>query len=226
GSIAVRGGAIVDIGPSAALSEQYAPARRIDLQNNVVMPGLVNAHVHITGLDLFPGLEPADSPVAQHLQNWALPSHEFATPDDERATARFVGVQMLKQGVTSFIEAATIRFPEAVLDGLADLCLRGAIGTWTWDRWDKPAAFATSTRQAIERMHAALKLAEPGSRIEMWPTVIGHTSCSDALWQAAAAAARERNTNWSFHMSPGTNVGGFYRNQTARQPLCHLATLR
>src|SRR5207253_10622089 len=118
GAIAVLVGAVLDVGRSATVSQRWMAAGRLDLAGNVALPGLVNAHVHLTGLDLFPGLEPADSPVADHLANWALPAHEFATPEDERATARFVGLQMLKQGVTAFIEAGTIRFPEAVLDGL------------------------------------------------------------------------------------------------------------
>ena len=167
GAIAVKDGAMVDLGPSASLSQRWTAGQRLDLAGNVVLPGLVNAHVHLTGLDLFPGLEPADSPVADHLTNWALPAHEFATADDERATARFLGVNMLKQGITAFIDAGTIRFPEAVLDGLADLRLRGSIGTWTWDRWDRPAAFSTRTDAAIRRMTAALELTRPDARIQV-----------------------------------------------------------
>jgi cytosine/adenosine deaminase-related metal-dependent hydrolase len=197
----------------------------LDLAGNVVLPGLVNAHVHLTGLDLFPGLEPAESPVADHLANWALPSHAFATPEDERATARFLGLQMLKQGITAFIEAGTIRFPEAVLDGLTDLRLRGSIGTWTWDRWSQPAAFSTTTAQAIQRMTAALDLTRPEARIRVWPTLIGHNACSDELWQAAAEAARTRDSHWSFHMSPGTGDGDHYRRSTGRDPLVHLDEL-
>src|SRR3989442_8436584 len=172
GALAVRDGALVDIGPSATLNQNWTAAERLDLEGNVVLPGLVNAHVHLTGLDLFPGLEPAESPVASHLANWALPAHEHATPEDERATARFLGLHMLKQGVTAFIEAGTIRFPEAVLDGLADLRVRGSIGTWTWDRWSQPAAFSTTTDAAIRRMEAALELTQPGARIQVWPTLI------------------------------------------------------
>jgi len=225
GAIAVRAGAIVDVGPSASLNQRWIATDRVDLEDNVVLPGLVNAHVHLTGLDLFPGLEPADSPVADHLANWALPAHEYATRTDERVTARFLGLQMLKQGVTAFIEAGTIRFPEVVLDGLADLRLRGSIGTWTWDRWSQPAAFSTTTDAAIRRMNAALDLAKPGARIQVWPTLIGHTACSDELWQAAADAARTRDCHWSFHMSPGTNDGDYYRQTTGRDPLVYLAEL-
>jgi cytosine/adenosine deaminase-related metal-dependent hydrolase len=225
GAIAVRSGAIVDLGPAATVAGRWDAPRRVNLEGNVALPGLINAHVHLTGMDLFPGLEPAESPVGEHLSKWALPSHVHNTPDDERATARYVAVQMLHQGITSFIEAGTIRFPEAVLGGLSDLALRGAIGTWTWDRWNDPPQFATDTSAAITRMRDALDLAEPPARVQVWPTLIGHTACSDELWRAAADLARERNCHWSFHMSPGTSDGEFYRSRTGLDPLVHLDRL-
>jgi cytosine/adenosine deaminase-related metal-dependent hydrolase len=59
----------------------------------------------------------------------------------------------------------------------------------------------------------------------VWPTLVGHTSASDELWCAAAAAARERGTQWSFHMSPGRNDGDVFRSQTGEDPLVHLDRL-
>jgi cytosine/adenosine deaminase-related metal-dependent hydrolase len=225
GAIAVRAGAIVDIGPTSTVGPRWQPQHRVALHGSVALPGLINAHVHLTGMDLFPGLEPADSPVAEHLARWALPSHKHNTPEDERATARFVALQMLYQGITAFIEAGTLRFPEAVLDGLADLSIRGAIGTWTADRWSDPPEFATDTDAAIQRMCAALDLAPASSRVQVWPTLIGHTACSDELWRTAADLARRRDCHWSFHMSPGLNDGEFYRSKTGSDPLVHLDSL-
>jgi 5-methylthioadenosine/S-adenosylhomocysteine deaminase len=225
GAIAIRDGAIADIGPASEVGQRWRAKQVVDLHGDVALPGLVNAHVHLTGMDLFPGLEPADSPVAEHLSRWAIPSHVHNTPDDERATARFVAVQMLHQGITSFIEAGTIRFPEAVLDGLSDLGLRGVIGTWTCDRWAEPPEFAADTQTAIRRMHAALDLTSKESRVRVWPTLIGHTACSDELWRAAADAARARDSHWSFHMSPGPGDSDFFRVHTGRDPLVHLETL-
>src|SRR5262249_37012722 len=124
-----------------------------------------------------------------------------------------------------FIEAGTIRFPEAVLDGFKDLAIRGAIGTWTWDRWPDPPEFATDTDAAIARLQAALDLPSNDARVTVWPTLIGHTACSDELWRAAAELARERNCHWSFHMSPGPGDGDFYRSHTGRDPLVHLHDL-
>jgi 5-methylthioadenosine/S-adenosylhomocysteine deaminase len=221
-AIAIRDGVIVDIG--ASVPGWDAP-RRVDLEGNVAVPGLVNAHVHLTGMDLLPGLEPASSPVSEHLSRWALPAHAHNAPEDERATARYVALQMLRQGITTFIEAGTIRFPEAVLDGLRDFRMRGAIGTWTWDQWHDPPSFATDTAAAIARMYAALSLTKSTDRVTVWPTLIGHTACSDELWCAAAQCARARNSHWSFHMSPGPGDANFYRATTGQEPFVYLDQL-
>jgi 5-methylthioadenosine/S-adenosylhomocysteine deaminase len=223
GGVAVRDGTIVDIGPSRTLVEQYRPEKRVDVHGLVVTPGLVNAHVHLTGLDLLPGLEPSDSPRETHLQKWAIPSHVVCTPDDERVTARYLALALLKQGITAFIDAGTNRFPEAVIDGLGDMRLRGAIGTWTWDRWHEPPEFDTTTDEAIARMCRALELSS--ERLKVWPILVGHTSCSDELWQAAAGEARRRDCNWAFHMSPGPSDGDFYRARVGCDPLVHLDNL-
>src|SRR5262249_39975916 len=187
GGIAVRDGSLIDVGPSRTLLERYQPEKRVDVHGLVIMPGLVNAHVHLTGLDLLPGLEPSDSPSETHLQNWAIPSHVVCTPDDERVTARFLALALLKQGITAFIYACTNRFPEAVLERLVDVAARGAVGTWTWDRWHEPPEFDTTTDEAIARMCRGLELSS--ERLKVWPILVGHTSCSDELWQAAAGEA-------------------------------------
>jgi 5-methylthioadenosine/S-adenosylhomocysteine deaminase len=223
GAVVVRDGAIVDIGPSRELVARCQAARSVDVHGLVIMPGLINSHVHVTGLDLMPGIEPSDSPRETHLQRWAIPSHVVCTPDDERATARYLALAMLKQGITAFIDAGTNRFPEAVLDGLRDMHLRGAIGTWTWDRWHDPPEFDATTDAAIARMCAALELTS--ERIQVWPILVGHTSCSDQLWKAAAGEARRRNSNWGFHMSPGKADGDFFRAHYGRDPLVHLDSL-
>src|SRR5262249_41101508 len=104
GGVAGRDGSIVDIGPGRTLLDRYQPEKRVDVHGLVMMPGLVNAHVHLTGLDLLPGLEPSDSPRQTHLQKWAIPSHVVCSPDDERVTARYLALALLKQGITAFID--------------------------------------------------------------------------------------------------------------------------
>ena len=46
GAIAVRGGRVVAVGPSARLAKRFRPRRRLDVAGKTVLPGFVDAHTH------------------------------------------------------------------------------------------------------------------------------------------------------------------------------------
>lgn len=46
GAVALRGETVLEVGPSAALRERYAPAEALDAGGGVVMPGFVDPHTH------------------------------------------------------------------------------------------------------------------------------------------------------------------------------------
>ena len=57
GAIAVREGAIVDIGSSASLLPRWKSRLKIDLAGLVATPGLINSHIHLTGDQLLAGVD-------------------------------------------------------------------------------------------------------------------------------------------------------------------------
>lgn len=225
GAVAVEDGAIVAVGSTQAMTLRHPAARTIDARGLLVLPGIVNAHVHLTGPSLFPGMEPAESPLADHFPRWVLPPHAHGGPEDERAAARLVALQMLRQGTTAFVEAGVCRYPEAVLDGLRGLGMRGAIGTWASDRWPVPGEGELSTTELLERMERALDLSRPGDLVEVWPDVSGHDACSDDLYRLAAALARDRGRPWTFHMSAMDMDREWFRLRYGADPLVHLHRL-
>lgn len=224
GALAIADGALVAVGPAADVEATHEPARTLDARGLVALPGLVNAHVHLTGPSLFPGIEPGDSPFEEHFPRWVVPAHEASEPEDERAAARLVALQMLRTGTTAFVEAGVCRFPEAVLDGLAALGIRGAIGVWAADLWPFPVFAPRSVAEALERMDAALELGPPGL-VEVWPNVVGHDGCSDELWLGAAERARELDLGWTFHISAFPDDRGSFRKRAGADPLVHLERL-
>lgn len=221
GAVLAVDGTIVAVDEWAALAGE---GEEIDLRDHVLLPGLVDAHVHLTGPSLFPGLEPDESPLSDHFPRWVMPAHVHSTPEDERAAARLVALQMLRAGTTAFMEAGVCRFPDAVLDALADMPIRGAIGTWAADAWEWPPELAATTDDAVTRIDAALALQTNGL-VEVRPNLIGHTGCSDELVLAAAQRARAAGTTWTLHMSAFPDDGAGYRERVGLDPLVHLDRL-
>ena len=70
GSVAVRGGVIVDVGKTIDLRGRYVAERRVGSDRFVLTPGLVNTHIHITGEPLTRGYVPDDTPFEENVFVW------------------------------------------------------------------------------------------------------------------------------------------------------------
>jgi len=219
-AVAVTGDRITAVGPRDELLAEGA-ARVVDGGDAVVLPGLIDAHVHLTGPALFPGAEPAQAPLSEHFPDWVLPPHVASDGADEAAAARFSALSMLSAGTTGCIEAGVIGAVDGVLQALAPTGLRAAVGAWVSDGWPGPLG-QPDAAAAIEALGAA------GRRqglVVVWPSVVGHDGVSDEVLVAAARLAQERGTGWTLHLSTGPEDGAHFRARSGRAPLAHLDAL-
>lgn len=137
GAIYVEGSKIIDIGKTRDLRKTYRADEVIDASNGVVMPGLVNSHVHFTSV-LRRGVEDDSS-----LEQWlgTLPwfgTHPFTralqlTSNEELAAAfRLVCLEMIKAGITCYSAGAGLlreRY-ESGLRALNSLFIMDEIGDY------------------------------------------------------------------------------------------------
>ncbi|MCY0902705.1 MAG: amidohydrolase [Firmicutes bacterium] len=101
GAVAIKDGAIVDMGQSAQLQLRYSADRVMDANGKVVMPGLINAHTHAS-MTLLRGL--ADD-VALHvwLENHIWPAEaKFMNADTVVLGATVGFAEMVRSGTTTF----------------------------------------------------------------------------------------------------------------------------
>jgi 5-methylthioadenosine/S-adenosylhomocysteine deaminase len=85
-SVAVHQGAIVEVLPAADAEARFQPAERVVLPGHVLMPGLINSHVH-NPMTLMRGLAD-DTPLLTWLQDHVWPTE-----------ARFIGPEFVRDGV-------------------------------------------------------------------------------------------------------------------------------
>jgi 5-methylthioadenosine/S-adenosylhomocysteine deaminase len=97
GGVAIRGDAIVDVGPSAELSSRYEAAETLDATGCAVLPGLVDVHMH-TVYAIVRG-------VAQDVSNWMqkglAPFARHMDTDAARAGTRLNIVEAMQAGTTT-----------------------------------------------------------------------------------------------------------------------------
>ena len=224
GALAVAGDKIVDVGQSAELLATYQAKDTIDGRRFVVTPGLVNCHIHITGEPLTRGYVPDTVAFAENVFGWLAPLHRSHTAD-ERLSAQLAALEMLRSGTTSFIEAGSVDALDEVADGLIEIGIRGRIGLGSGTRRE-PVAQARTTDEAIRMLGRARALSpRTGARIAAWPTLVGHSICTDELWQAAEALSVEHGDGPDLPHEPDGDGRRVVLEKFGRRPVEHLADL-
>lgn len=103
GSIVVRDGEIVDVGPSREIDRKYSAKQTIRAGGHAVLPGFVNAHTHAP-MVLFRGIAD-DRDLMDWLTNYIFPA-EAKNVDREfvKWGTRLAAAEMIRSGTTTFAD--------------------------------------------------------------------------------------------------------------------------
>ncbi len=102
GAVAVRGDSIVAVGPAADLKPRFDAAETVACPDQIIMPGLVNAHTHVP-MTLFRGLN--DDLRLDVWLGYLMPlEREFVTPEFVRLGTQIACAEMIRSGVTTFAD--------------------------------------------------------------------------------------------------------------------------
>jgi 5-methylthioadenosine/S-adenosylhomocysteine deaminase len=158
---------------------------------------------------------------------WLAPIHRYYTAADERLSAQLAALEMLKSGTTSFIEAGSLEALDEVADGLNEIGIRGRIALRVWDQAMSNAHKNRTTDEAVQMLMDELVRypTQDGARIAAWPTLVGHTLCTDELWRTAKALSVAHGAGMTFHMSPMARDGEWHLEKFGCRPIEHLAEL-
>ncbi len=125
GAVAVSGNSIAAVGLEADILKEYSAPKRIDCNQKVLMPGLVNAHTHVP-MTLLRGLAD-DLRLDVWLMGYMMPvEREFVSPDFVELGTRLACAEMIRSGVTSF--ADMYYFEEHVARATQSAGLRAVCG--------------------------------------------------------------------------------------------------
>lgn len=223
GAVVVRGDRIVAVTTRSDAIERFAAAATIGGPDTVVLPGLVNAHQHLTGDRLLRSTIPDDLPPGAALTGWALPAHAAHTGDDDELSATLSLVEAVANGITFTVEAGTVAHPDRVLAAYDAVGVGGTLGTWGWDVGDGP--YVAPVPEVVARQADVLALTSGHPRVYGWVTLVGHDLMSDELVQAAHELAHREHTGLTFHLSPSGADARAYVARTGSRPVAHLAEL-
>ena len=223
GAVAVSGSVITAVGPFATLHAAHPSWPEMGGAHDIVTPGYVNAHQHLTGDRLVNSCIPDTIDSQDAIHQWAVPVHSAHTGDDDELSATLAAINAVSNGITCIIEAGTVAHPDRVAKGLGRVGVRGTLGQWGWDVEGLP--FAAATDEVIDRARQLIDRYPAGGLVEAWVTLVGHDLMSDELAVGASELARSRGVGFTFHMSPHRGDANTYLHRTGHRPLVHLDQL-
>ncbi len=122
GAVGVRDGEIVSVGPTDAVGSAADADRHIDGTDHIVLPGLINAHVHV------PDILSRGYGKGRILHDWITnakrPFVANMGPEDHRLAAAVYCAEAISSGITTFVENAGgtgIGYSDEVIDAKMDV---------------------------------------------------------------------------------------------------------
>jgi cytosine/adenosine deaminase-related metal-dependent hydrolase len=123
GAVAIEGNQIVDVGKTKELQAKYDDSRFIDASNHIIMPGLIDCHVHLAQA-LIRGCAD-DLSLIDWLSKRVWVFQGNYTEVEGKLSAELCILEMLKSGTTTFAE--TLLASRYGFDGIAETVLKSGI---------------------------------------------------------------------------------------------------
>ena len=193
--VVVEGGVITDRGPFATMLERHADEEVLDLREGLMLPGLVDTHVHFPQVRVIGGL---GMPLLDWLDQCALPEEmRLAQVDYAKGVARDFVTGLVDAGTTTalvfgshYAGAVDAMFEAADVWGL-----RVTTGLVTSDRILPQPLLTTAERAYQESRDLASRWHGKG-RLRYAVTPRFSLSASEAILESCAATMGEVDGAW------------------------------
>ena len=206
GAVAIRDDRIVAVGRTAEVARSFVPERTLVAAGKLVMPGLIDTHVH-NAQQLGRGLAD-ECDIAKHLLERLYGYERVMTSEDAYLAARACQLELIRAGTTCFIDPGSY-YPEETARALGESGLRGIVARTAFDVYDTPIGqlpsgmFRQTTAEAVERAQqtvSALNGAH-GGRLKAWFALRILSGCSDDLCRQIKARADANGVGVVLHCS-------------------------
>lgn len=197
GAVAIMNDRIAAVGKTADVAPQFPDAETLDGRGKLVLPGLVDTHIH-NAQQLGRGLgdEAYSGPERLFRRLWVVESHMDA--GDALCAARLCQLELLRAGTTCFADPGNY-FATETAQAVRESGLRGVIARTVFDMGQTsmgslPKNFYEPTDEALARADdvVAQHNGSLNGRLKAWFSMRVPVACSDDLLRRIAALAEKR----------------------------------
>ncbi|MFZ0390580.1 MAG: 5'-deoxyadenosine deaminase [Calditrichia bacterium] len=229
----LQGDILID-GSTIKKIDQRLPAgdhSQIDLSGRVVIPGLIQSHIHLTQT-LFRNLAD-DLELLDWLEQRIWPMEMAHNEDSLRTAARLGLAELLLSGTTCILDMGNASHQEIIFEEMAASGIRGFSGKVMMDKGRHP--YREETDAILKECEALIRKwnGAAGGRLgyALAPRFV--PSCSEELWDAVRRLSETNNLLVHTHASENrkewqlvkettgfSNVAFFEHHQLANRKLC------
>ena len=177
----------------------------IDATGNIVIPGLIQAHIHLTQT-IFRG-QADDLVLMDWLKKRIWPLEASHDEESNYYSAQLGLAEVISCGTTSIIDMETVNHTDVAIDAIYKSGLRAITGKCMMDySTDVPAGLQESTEDSIENSIKLLKKwhMKDNGRIRYAFTPRFAVSCTEDLMKRVGVLAREYGVHVHTHASEST----------------------
>ncbi len=226
GAVAIEGKKIIEVGENNVLKQKYAQAEIINAENKVVIPGLVNGHVHLFQA-LYRGLGD-DLALADWLNKCIYPLSLHLSGTDAYNATMLAGAEMLKGGVTTYVDSHYVNRDLSCHDRIAEATLqigmRGIIGRSTVNLAPVPKALHESIDQAVREAERIIKSYhnQADGMLKVRVEALNVTVVSEEMVKAMRDVARQFGVGMNLHMMETLSRTRSMTEKFGMSPIKHL----
>jgi len=203
GAIAVQGDTVLAIDKTDVLKDRYEAARVIDARDRVVIPGMIDSHVH-SAFQMSRGL--ADEVGEQKFLFERMYPYEGCMDDEDTYwSALLCTLELLKHGVTCFVDPGNYHIDQTA-KAVEESGMRCVVAKSSFDIGKSsfgaiPEAWIETTDEALERAEAVIDKwhNRADGRIRAFASFRGLNNCTDGLIQGLKEIADRHGTGIQTH---------------------------
>ena len=236
GAVAIAGMRIAGVGPTAAMQARFRAKRTIDAGGAAVHPGLIDGHYH-AGIHLSRGAI-TDNPNPPKEEGGGGPGVfirwiNALTDEDEHASALMASVELVKNGFTGYVEAATAFEPDVVAEAAEAVGIRCSVtDCMLWDLVGGEPMASMIPRSPCDAKRARRMLGEqlkkrsdPDALVRAHVALYGLGSASEELTREAKSLADQKRAVFHQHQNFMPGDAAFDRKRFGKPALVRWAEM-
>jgi len=218
GAVAIKDGVIVDVGDYEDVKRRYRAEETVERLDHVIIPGLVDCHTHTQQYLLRSAISDEMLQLPPTWTKVLAPFENMMTPHLARLSTQASIVNMLRNGVTYFIEAGA-PYPEILAEEVARVGIKGVVTLATYNILEDRS---WSAEEVLRRAEALYREWSSRGTLRVWMSIRQVMMTSEDLVEGTIELAKRLNTGLTLHLAEYQGEVDYTLAKYGKRPLEHL----